>query len=404
MKQYQLAYVSRLIYPDPAANAVQTIQMAAAFAECSGQTELFVHDLTASERQVRRQYAIDVSPLKIRSMGAKRWPAPMYDHGRARFVLYNLAVASWLTLNPVWWSSGRHNILYVRSRLEILFWGLLRPYLWWLRNWTFVCEVHDLPNSHATSPDHPPEAGSSRVVRMTRALCNYDLLLAVTKSLADDIQTVTAGAAEVHVMPLCSGLPRLERAPQVSFSANRVILGYVGSIDSAHGIDDLLRALAALPNACQLRLIGHVHDEAKAWIDNWLSDPERARKIVLVPPVAYAQVQEQIDACDILLAPAGNTRHAKRYRSPLKLFDYMVRGKPIVAASVPCHCELLQDGINACLYRPGDPEDLAACITTLLRQPQRATTIARGAWEMSRHFTYTSRAKRILDMMTSVHP
>jgi len=110
-------------------------------------------------------------------------------------------------------------------------------------------------------------------------------------------------------------------------------------------------------------------------------------------------VAAQIDACDIVLQPAGLNTHASRYAAPLKLFDYMARGKPIVAAGVPCHRELLQDGINARIYRPGDPEDLAACIMSLVEHPQQAEAIARTAWEQSADYTYDARARQILDMI-----
>ena len=39
------------------------------------------------------------------------------------------------------------------------------------------------------------------------------------------------------------------------------------------------------------------------------------------------------------------------------------------------------------IYRPGDPEDLAACIMSLVEQPRQAEAIARVAWEQ---FQYDS--------------
>ena len=101
MSKYKFAYVSRLIYPNPAANALQTLQMAAALARQAGDTHLFVHDLHASEGQIRQQYAIGETPLRIWRLHAKYWPSHIYESGKARFLTYNSAVATILTLGDL---------------------------------------------------------------------------------------------------------------------------------------------------------------------------------------------------------------------------------------------------------------------------------------------------------------
>ena len=44
-EKYKIAYISRVIYPSPAAHALQTIQMASAFARQTGDADLFVRGL-----------------------------------------------------------------------------------------------------------------------------------------------------------------------------------------------------------------------------------------------------------------------------------------------------------------------------------------------------------------------
>ena len=66
--KFRVAYVSRLTYPDQAANALQTIHMASAFAQQTGDGHLFVADLKKPEDQVLRQYSLAQSLLQ--QMGA----------------------------------------------------------------------------------------------------------------------------------------------------------------------------------------------------------------------------------------------------------------------------------------------------------------------------------------------
>ena len=72
-----IAFISRVIYPDPAANSVQTIQMAAALSQYVENTGLFVHDLSAPEEEIRRVYGVGQSSLKFWPLRALRWPAPI---------------------------------------------------------------------------------------------------------------------------------------------------------------------------------------------------------------------------------------------------------------------------------------------------------------------------------------
>lgn len=380
----RLAYVSRLSFPDPAANAGQTLQMAAALAQQARHAALFVHDSSLPAGELAAQYGFAQGPLELWPLHTRRWPGWAYNHGYLRFLAYNSAVALTLGLHPRWRRGAALKVLFVRSRLETLFWGLARPYLWWLRDWVFACELHDLP------PHDPGEngVGARRRGRLARALGNYDLVLAVTRRLAQDIRRLAGPEVDPVVAPLCSGLPRLPAPPPPLAPDECIRLGYTGALDRAHGIPDLLEAARLLPEGFRLRLAGRARDD----LQGGLEEAAACGRIELVPHQPYHRMAAEIDACHILLAPAGEGVHATRYRSPLKIFDYLARGKPILAADVPAHRELLQEGRQALFYRPGDPLDLARKILHLSADPALAHSLAVGAWELSAGYTYETRA------------
>ena len=88
-----------------------------------------------------------------------------------------------------------------------------------------------------------------------------------------------------------------------------------------------------------------------------------------------------------------------RYTSPLKVFEAMATGLPLVASEVPSLRELLEDGRDALLVPPDDPGALAEGIARLagdaaLRERLGTSLSARAA----RH-TWDARAARILDWM-----
>ncbi len=395
---YRLAYVSRVAYPDQTANALQTIHMASALANQLGQASLFVHDLATSEADVRRHYAVPAAPLRIVPLRTQRWPTAVRGHGLLRFILYNSSVAASLGLQPVWRQPPyRQNVLFVRSRLEILYWGLLRPYLAWLRQWQFMCEVHDLQLPMRANENQVYDDRSPRAERFTQALRAYDHVLAVTHGLAEDIAAVTRGRVAANVVPLSTGLERLSRPPALPFASRPIVLGYVGTLDWRHGLEDCLQAMLQLPDTFRLRLVGRSDSEVR--LRQWLSDHALTRRVELIPPVPYTDVARTLDQCDVALAPAGQNIHSHRHRSPLKIFDYMARGKPIVAADVPCHRELLQPGVTAQFYRCGNAADLAVQIRTLADCPQKAQAMAAAAWQQSAFHTYTARARQIYALL-----
>lgn len=395
-KLHKLAYIQRLRYPDSSAAALQSINMAAALSFKTDAT-FFVHDLKIPEKKIREIYSLQAAPLHIQSLHSDRWPKLLY-HKRFRYLIYNGLIAIRFCLRREWRNPpGQHNVLFVRSRRELLFWGALRPYLWWMRQWFLICELHDLfldENIELEAVD------TIQVKKFRRALHGFDLVLALTDGLAKDVQDLTQNGVVPVVLPTCTGLPRTQQPPTLKMdSQERIVLGYAGTVDLLHGVNDLFDAIQYLPDRFILRVIGQVHRSAESFIQQWLTESSAAARIELVPPVSYLEISHYLDACDILLAPAGETRHSQRYRSPLKIFDYMARGKPIVAADVPAHKELLQDGVNARLYRAGDPPDLAAVILSIVENPVQQQEIANQAWLQSANYTYEARAEKILNLI-----
>ena len=185
---YRISYVTRHIYPDLSAAAGQSIQMAAAFSKLVENTEFYVHDLKQPETHIREQFpGVFDSPLKIRSLGMTRQPYRLLTKASAAFWPYNSRIAlSTLGRHIRGLAGKQQNVLFVRSRLEFLYWGLFRRYMPWLRRWLFIYEAHDAAglSPSAAFQEHPGKAHEGPEERLRRrtlkALRSYDLVLCVT--------------------------------------------------------------------------------------------------------------------------------------------------------------------------------------------------------------------------------
>ncbi len=138
------------------------------------------------------------------------------------------------------------------------------------------------------------------------------------------------------------------------------VLRYLGSLRPYKGLGTLLECATTLP--ARLELIGGT-DEERAHL------PEG---IHAQPPVPYAAVPDLLATASALLLPLADNLFGRRFTSPLKLWDYLATGTPIVAADLPSVREILDlSGASAHLYSPDDPAALAAAAETAIGSGSR---------------------------------
>jgi len=114
-----------------------------------------------------------------------------------------------------------------------------------------------------------------------------------------------------------------------------------------------------------------------------------------------SQVPKYIAFADVLVhyspAPRG------RPQSPLKIFEYMLSGKPIAAPKAPGIDEVLHDGVNALLFDLSDPADAAEKITLLLKDKELGKILATNARNAAlSKYTYKVRARTLLELLNNI--
>jgi glycosyltransferase involved in cell wall biosynthesis len=84
--------------------------------------------------------------------------------------------------------------------------------------------------------------------------------------------------------------------------------------------------------------------------------------------------------------------------SPLKLFEYMAWGKPILCSDLPVLREVIEDRRNGLLLPPDDPAKWVAALNRLVANPAEGERLGKNARSdfLTRH-TWRQRADRVLD-------
>lgn len=136
----------------------------------------------------------------------------------------------------------------------------------------------------------------------------------------------------------------------------------------------------------------------------WEQDVERCREEARgIPNVEFtgfldhAEVARRQMAADALLMQYSLDAHHAGRCSPLKLFEYMGAGRPMVATDMPCLRFLLRGGENCLLAPSGDAQALADAIRRLMDDPALGERLARAARAQAARYDWEERARRILD-------
>jgi glycosyltransferase involved in cell wall biosynthesis len=115
--------------------------------------------------------------------------------------------------------------------------------------------------------------------------------------------------------------------------------------------------------------------------------------------VPHDQMPAALAASDLGVAPFDAGRHPPLvlgfYWSPLKVFEYMAAGLPVVAPALPRLRELVAHDVEGVLYDPPAPEALAAAIASLRNPERRASLGARARERAVRDYSWTAHCRAL---------
>jgi glycosyltransferase involved in cell wall biosynthesis len=172
-------------------------------------------------------------------------------------------------------------------------------------------------------------------------------------------------------------------------------IGYAGHLYPWKGVDLVIEAVAALKDTRGLIVGGHEKEPDLARVKALAAQLNCASRIAftgLIPPAAVAA---RLRDADVVALPNPASAISSEFTSPLKLFEYMASGRPIVASDLPSLREVLRDGDNALLVEPGNPQALTAGIRRLKDDAALGRRLAAQAKRDVREFTWARRAARL---------
>lgn len=224
-------------------------------------------------------------------------------------------------------------------------------------------------------------------------------LAAVSRQVGAYLAGVGADPARVHVIGNAVDTthfhPLVPASQLPTIPDDAFVVGFTGSLKMWHGVDTLLAAFrdfrAAEPRA-HLLICGD--GPKRGWIDGFVAGAGLDEAVTMAGWVDHADLPGLIARMDVATAPYPAAEG--HYFSPLKLYEYLATGRPVLASAIGQTAELLSGSDAALLLPPGDTRALTSALRALCADPaRRAAMSAASAAEGARH-DWTHNAARVL--------
>jgi glycosyltransferase involved in cell wall biosynthesis len=373
--------------PTRQANGIQTVRMCEAFAALGLRVSLYYIPQPGRPKDIVKHYDIK-TPIDLRPL--PRAILPLRKH----FKLKDGGSVTPSFVHAFLWSSF---VVQLASREKALFYFVREPMLaWWLgfRNLPTVFEIH---HDYTTGGIENP---------FTRSACrrkSIKSVVAVTEHLRNDLislfdvpreKTITLpnGVDLRHFADVC---PRDVARQRLGLRPEDPVVVYAGQLHAEKGVDVLVRAAAALKHVTVVIVGGDAADKNRL---RQLMVELDTHNVVLLDYVPAADVPLHLKAASVLVLPhSGKVVASAKYTCPLKLFEYMAAGVPIVATELPAITEIIRHGENGWLVKPDSPAALAEGLRHLIENRSLASGLARQAARDAESYTWERRAERIIE-------
>lgn len=238
--------------------------------------------------------------------------------------------------------------------------------------------------------------GADRIIVVSNILKKYLLNQGVDE---EKIKVIQNGVDEKLFNPTISG----ESVRKKYHLENEEVIGFAGSLyQEWQGIGDLLKAakiICSIKPSIRFLIVGNTEGQEEIF----KSAPDN---VIFTGSVDHSEVPRYLAAADVLVAPyklEKDLKHTSFYNSPVKLFEYMAMGKPIIASHIGQIAEILEHEKTGLLTEPGNPKNLAENILILTEDEQLKKKLGRYARnEAEKKYTWEQNARRIMAIYEEV--
>lgn len=234
-------------------------------------------------------------------------------------------------------------------------------------------------------------------------------VVVITKQTKEDFVKIGFGSESVLVAPdgvdmaeFDINISKENARIKVGLPVNKKIVMYTGHFFEWKGADVLMESTRNFKKEEDVLFVfvgGTEHD-----IERFKQKIREGdiKNVLILGHKPHKDIPLFLKAADVLVLPNSAKEEISRlYTSPLKLFEYMASGRPIVASDLSAITDILNNK-NSILVKPDDPDSLARGIMELTANSLFGKELSDKAKVDAEEYTWTKRANKIKNFMINV--
>ncbi len=240
--------------------------------------------------------------------------------------------------------------------------------------------------------------GSDYLITTTKKLQG---LLAIAGEVSKEKILVAYGGIDLPLFDKMALTSKNELRKRLKLPLSGYLVGYMGgfrSVGLEKGLDTMIRALPFLDTNTYLVFVGgarqHIDEYRKLAIELNVE-----KQCLFIGKQQFDKVIEYELAMDILAIPYPDRSHFRNYGFPLKVWEYLASGRPIVYSNLEIIKEVL--GAKGIVFEPGNAESFADAVLHIKKEKIALEEKAKQNRKFVESFTWDARASRILEYMES---
>lgn len=374
--QKKLFYFSTTTLPNSRSHSVQIMNMCHEFAkEC--EVVLYVGGQRASQEAIFKRYHLEEN-FSIKIL-VEQWK------GYARYITQVISV--WRIYRTI--CTHKPDYVYIREPIVAFLLSFLTN--------KFFFEIHTLSTD--------TRRFMKRIARNVQGIISTNVYkkdwLVEHGYISSDKITVAHNGVPSEMYERVTD-SKNELRKELGLPTDSVLVGYIGRF-TVKGRDKNVRSLLKPLSQIQRSDVSFMFGGATP--DELTHLGEEARKlgihnrVIGVPYIKQHDMPKYLKALDyLLLTYPPLDEHLKYFMSPLKVGEYMASGTPMVVSDLPALREVLAEDM-VYYFDPYTDDALVGSLEDAVSHPDEARLRGVRAYEASKKYSWSTRARTILDFM-----
>lgn len=266
----------------------------------------------------------------------------------------------------------------------------------------FVLDIRAVPADFKTIVDRVKDYIYAKVIYFSKFFINGITVISsgMKKQISDDfkIKPSIIGIWSSGVSKCFLDFDEIDKIVFHELDNKQFVIMYHGIITSKRGLQETLNAIKIVKNQIPGIIFFILGDGIfKPELQKLIKNNELEQNIILHSPVKYELVPQFVAKCDVGILPFPDISWWNT-SSPLKLFEYLACGKPVIVTNIEAHREVLNNSPSCFFIDSNDPAALAEGIIKAYKNKNQLKKMGiEGQNMVKSKYTWKMQAEKLIN-------